>query len=73
MERLRKSEDQKGEKQRQKVPYTATENALIIEHFQNAILSDTTQSLGECDEFLHGSGMDRDKSIQDRVKNITEN
>lgn len=71
MERLRKSEDRKGEEPRKKVPYTATENALITEHFRNAILSESTPSLGECDEFLHGSGMDRDKkSVQDKVKNI---
>ena len=68
MERLRKGEVQDKPK---KVPYSDRENALIAQHFANAIVSETTPSLRECDEFLHGSGMNRDKkSVQDRVKNI---
>ena len=70
MERLHKGEAvQKA--QQKKVPYSDEEKALVDQYFANAILAESTPSLGECDEFLHGSGMNRDKkSVQDRVKNI---
>lgn len=68
MERLGKGEVQDKPK---KVLFRDRENVLIAQHFANATVSETIPSLRECDKFLHGSGMNRDKkSVQDRAKNI---
>ena len=60
MEHLCKGEVQDKPK---KVPYSDRENALIAQHFTNAIVSETTPSHGKCDKFLHGSGMNGDKKV----------
>ena len=69
MERLRKDEGKAQHTPRKR--FTPQEENELKEYFAPAILSGSTPSLEECDEFLRGKEFQRSKKqIQDKIKNL---